>query len=177
MSEDTTVSQYTPCKLEMTKVRDFVAGLARAGKGKKEIKTTVDLAFPDKSLSESQINRIIRAVKLGENTEDRRKESAKKTVRTMELVAAVSAAIKEDRRLSVSAIAQATGASEKTIHRILTEDLGLVKKSARWVPKLLSQEQKEERVRTSKLMKKLVFEKGEAVLGKIITMDESAVSF
>jgi hypothetical protein len=33
------------------------------------------------------------------------------------------------------------------MHNILHEELGLVKKSARWVPELLSMEQKEERVR------------------------------
>jgi hypothetical protein len=32
------------------------------------------------------------------------------------------------------------------IHRILCVDLGLEKKTARWVPKLLSSEQKEKRV-------------------------------
>ena len=150
----------------MTKVRDFIAGLTRAGKGKKEIKTTAELAFPGKSLSESQINRIIRAVKMGENTDDQRRFNAKKTVRTADLVAAVAATVESDRRLLVLAIALAEGASEKTVHRILTDDLGLVKKSAHWVPKLLSPEQKEERVRTSQAMKKLVFEKGESVLAK-----------
>ncbi len=44
-------------------------------------------------------------------------------------------------------IAAAHGVSEKTIFNILHQDLGLKKKSARWVPKLLSEEQKQERVR------------------------------
>ena len=34
--------------------------------------------------------------------------------------------------------------------QILHEDLGLIKKSARWVPKLLTDAQKDERVRTCK---------------------------
>jgi len=42
---------------------------------------------------------------------------------------------------------------------------------------LLSDQQTEERVRTSKALVKLVYNKGRSVLGKIITMDESAVSF
>ena len=94
----------------MTKVREFVAGLARAEKGKKEIKETADIAFPGQSLSESQINCIIRAVKMGENTDDQRRFNSKKTVRTADLVAAVAAAVESDRRLSVSAIAQTEGA-------------------------------------------------------------------
>jgi hypothetical protein len=39
---------------------------------------------------------------------------------------------------------------------ILHKELGLVKKSARWVPKLLSQEQMESRVKTSAAFVKMV---------------------
>jgi hypothetical protein len=71
----------------------------------------------------------------------------KKTVRTPELIASVAAAIEEDHPLSMEAIAAAHGVSEKTIFNILHQDLGLEKKLARWVPKLLSEEQKQERLR------------------------------
>ena len=49
--------------------------------------------------------------------------------------------------------------------------------SARWVPKLLSQEQKQARVETSMAFNKMVQMKGLEVLGRIVTMDESSVSF
>ncbi len=62
-----------------------------------------------------------------------------------------------------------------TIFAILQEDLGLVK-SARWVPKLLSQEQIDRRVETSAAFVKQIQNKGKSFLGKIITMDESGVS-
>jgi hypothetical protein len=62
-----------------------------------------------------------------------------------------------------------------TIFAILHEDLGLVKKSTRWVPKLLSQEQMDWRVETSAAFVKLIQNKGKSFLGKIITMDESTV--
>lgn len=65
------------------------------------------------------------------------------------LVTAVAAAIETDRRLKGSVIAQAKGAWEQTIHRILTEKLGLVKKFSCWVAQLLSSERKEERVKAS----------------------------
>jgi hypothetical protein len=41
----------TACR--MTGAHDFVTGLARAGKGYKEIKETVDTPFGDKTLSEN----------------------------------------------------------------------------------------------------------------------------
>ena len=52
-----------------------------------------------------------------------------------------------------------------------------MKKSARWVPKLLSEQQKQERVRCCHAFQKLAFEDGARFLDKIVTMDESSVSF
>jgi hypothetical protein len=49
----------------MTEVRDFVAALAKAGKSRKAIKPLVDSANGDKTMSKSQINWIIKAVKEG----------------------------------------------------------------------------------------------------------------
>jgi hypothetical protein len=56
----------------MTEVRNFVAALARAGKGCKEIKLLVDAAYGDTAMSKSQINCIIKAVEVGKNTADQR---------------------------------------------------------------------------------------------------------
>jgi hypothetical protein len=44
----------------------------------------------------------------------------------------------------VKTFASARGASVSTIFKIIHKDLGLAKKSARWVPKMLSQEQQED---------------------------------
>jgi len=63
------------------------------------------------------------------------------------------------------------------IYRILTEDLGLVKKSSCWVPKLLNCDQKRERKESCEVFVRLVQWHSKAVLRNIVTMDESAVSF
>jgi hypothetical protein len=133
----------------MTEVRNVVAALARAGKGCKEIKLLVDAAYGDTAMSKSQINRIIKAVKEGKNTADQRHSSTKKTKRTGDVLASIAAAIEEDWRKMVRELAATHGLPIGTIHAILKEDLGLVKKSTRWVPKLLSSEQMEERVASS----------------------------
>ena len=64
-----------------------------------------------------------------------------------------------------------------TIHNNLHENLGLTKKSVRWVPKLLSDAQKLERVSVAKVFKNLKFHMGEDFLSSIVTMDETMVSF
>jgi histone-lysine N-methyltransferase SETMAR len=52
-----------------------------------------------------------------------------------------------------------------------------LKKSARWVPKLLSNDMKKEQVRTSEEFLKMVRRHSLSMLDNIVTMDESAVSF
>jgi hypothetical protein len=64
-----------------------------------------------------------------------------------------------------------------TIHAILNDNLGLVKKSACWVPKLLSLAQKKERVDCSGDFLGLLRRHSLVVLNNIVTMDETAVSF
>ncbi len=133
----------------MTRVHDFVVDLAKGEKSFGEIKKLVDDVYGDKALKKMQIYEILKQVKMGKNTEDRRGFNKQKTKMTAGLIASVAAAIPEDRRVSIQDLARAHGMSYGTISRILHSQLGLVKKSARWVPKLLSKEQKEERVRTS----------------------------
>jgi histone-lysine N-methyltransferase SETMAR len=118
----------------------------------------------------------MKKVKEGKNTEDLRGINTPKRVRSAAVIASVSAAVAADRRVTVRELASNHGLSIGTIDRILHKELGLVKKSARWVPKLLSPEQQLERVRTSTAFVELIQEKGASVLDRIITMDESAVS-
>jgi histone-lysine N-methyltransferase SETMAR len=100
----------------------------------------------------------------------------KKTTRTDDLVATAAAAIEDNRRVRVQALAKAFDVSAGTIFNIIHYDLGLGKKSPRWVPKLLSPIQMEKRVETSAAFVQLVQEKGRGTLSRIVTMDESAVS-
>jgi len=161
----------------MTGVRDFVAGLARAGKHFVEIKKTVEDAYGDKALKRTQIYEIISKVKAGKNTSDRRHLNSKKTKRTQENIDAVAAAVLEDARVNVRDIVSALGLKKTTVHTILRDNLGLVKKSARWVPKLLSVEQKAERVRTCTEFIAAVHRRSMAMLDNIVTMDETMVSY
>jgi hypothetical protein len=114
----------------MTEVRNFITPLARAGKGCKEIKLLADAAYGDMAMSKSQINRIIKVVKEGKNTADQRHSSAKKTKWTGNVLASISTAIEKDRRITVRELAAMHGLPIGTVHAILKEDLGLVKKSA-----------------------------------------------
>jgi transposase len=161
----------------MTKVRDFVAALARAGKSYTEIKNTADAAFGGKTLSKSVIYKILNKVKAGETTEDKRHLNPKKMKRPVDIIAAVAADVKADCRITCRDLATAHGVSFGTVHNILHEEQGLVKKSAQWVPKLLSPEQKEERVQICSEFVAAVNRSSMTMLDQIIMMDETMVSY
>ena len=85
--------------------------------------------------------------------------------------------VKNNRRVTVTYLATIFEVSVSTIHLTLKKDLGLVKKSARWVPKLLNNEQKDERLRCSQDFLARFDREGETFLHNIVTMDESAVAY
>ena len=88
-------------------------------------------------------------MKEGKETKDQRGTNRPRNVTTPDLIANVAVAIAEDGRLTVRELAKAYNTSYHSIHNILKNDLGLSKKSARWVPKLLSEEQMQEREQVS----------------------------
>jgi histone-lysine N-methyltransferase SETMAR len=159
----------------MVDVRNFVARLAIAGKGFSEIKTITEAAYGDQALKKTQIYAIIKTVKEGGDVKDQRGGSREKQ-RTAKLIADVAADVSNDGRITVRELADTYGLSTQTVHKILHDDLGLSKKSARWVPKLLSKEQMEERVRISSTFVAAVHRHSLAWLDNIVTMDETMVS-
>ena len=161
----------------MSPIRDFVATLARAGQDFKSIEEMVKAAYGNKGLKKTQIYEIIKKVKEGKTTVDQRTLNGKRRVRNPAFVADIAADVEKNRRVTVRKLALAHGVSNRTIHSTLHKDLNLAKKSARWVPKLLTEAMKMDRVRTSEAFLAMVRRRSKAILGNIVTMDESAVSF
>ena len=164
-------------KNNMTRVHDFVCDLSKAGKSIREIMEIVEAAYPGKGLSLSQVYRLIKAVKEGKETKDMRGKDETKTIRTPHFIESVKADVEANRRTSVHQLAEWHAVSVGTIYNVLHGDLGLSKKSARWVPKLLSDEQKRVRIQCSRAFVDRYEREGDAFLDKIITMDESAVAY
>ena len=79
----------------------------------------------------------------------------------------------KDRRFTVRTLSSELGASKSSVHRILTETLHMSKVSARWVPRLLTNEQKTKRVECSTEFLNWYEREGDRFLDNIITMDET----
>ncbi len=87
-------------------------------------------------------------------------------------IQAVSHMVQDDRRVSIKDICRATTLSYGTVQRILTQDLHLVRKCAKFVPKDLTNTQRNLRLVYCQLyLRKIELDPG--FLTKVITMDES----
>ena len=92
-------------------------------------------------------------------------------------VDAVKSMVTEDARYTVLDIAKSLWMSSGTVHKILTEELNLQKSSARWVPHLLTDEQKEKRVKLSKNLLKNIKICDKRKLCNRLTSDETWVYY
>lgn len=161
--------------------RRFAYDLGRAGLNALEAKPLIEKACNEGVLSRAMIYRLVKAGKEGKpfNTHEgtRPKETAAAKARNPELIDAVRGFVEEDRRVSVVDVAHNFDVSTGTAFNILHSDLGLTKKSARWVPKLLSEDNMRCRVDTARKILKLDSRLGLAFRRSVVTMDETMVSF
>ena len=72
--------------------------LAKGGKSFGDIKKLVDDVYGDMALKKNQIYEILKRVKMGKNTDDRRVFTKQKTA---DLIASIAAAVAEDRWVSM----------------------------------------------------------------------------
>lgn len=81
--------------------------------------------------------------------------------------------LRSDRRRTVQEIAEMTDVSVGKAYNIVTNDLNQRKVCARWVPRLLSDEDKRRRVAASEAFLKRFERQGQRFLDRIITVDET----
>jgi len=70
-------------------------------------------------------------------------------VNTPDIIDQIHDLILEDRRISVTSIAEQLGISRERVGSIIHEDLDMQKLSAKWVPKCLNSDQKSQRCQSS----------------------------
>jgi histone-lysine N-methyltransferase SETMAR len=87
----------------------------------------------------------------------------------------VEAAILEDRRITVRQLAQDVKISVGSVEKVIHDHLHMRKVSARWVPRLLTPFQKQERVTCSQALLTMCQENQEDFFDRLITQDETWV--
>ena len=83
--------------------------------------------------------------------------------------------VEQDARLSVKDIASCTGISEGSVQTILKKRLDLRKVCARWVPHLLTEEQKTQRLKCARELLKTYKGCNSRIISNLLTGDETWV--
>lgn len=89
------------------------------------------------------------------------------------LLNSIKDVVNGDRRVTVRDVCNITGYSYGTVQRIITEQLNMKKVSARWIPRLLTDEHRKNRVAASKNFVNRYRREGENFLDSVITTDET----
>ncbi|KAL4126321.1 hypothetical protein QTP88_010543 [Uroleucon formosanum] len=86
----------------------------------------------------------------------------------------VESELREDRRVTVRELEEKLQIPKSSLHRIIS-DLGYRKCSSRWVPKMLTEDHKRQRIESSREVLELYAEEEAVFLNSIVTGDETWV--
>ncbi|XP_036347344.1 histone-lysine N-methyltransferase SETMAR-like [Rhagoletis pomonella] len=108
------------------------------------IKAEIDYTLGGSALSFTTVKYWVAEFKRGRTScQDEHRSDRPNEVKTPEMVKKIHKAVMDDRRLKVRELADIEGISKSTVHRILSEDLEMRKLCPRWVPHLLTLDQKQ----------------------------------
>ena len=128
-------------------MRVNVKFLAKLGKSATETYGLLKEVYGDDCLSHTQVFEWFKRFKEGREDEDDPRPGRPSTSKTDDNIENVARIVREDSRLSIRAIGEKSNLDKETVRQILHENLGMRKVCAKMVPKLLTPEQKEHRMR------------------------------
>lgn len=143
------------------------------GKSGTETIELLKTAYKDDSMGKTQVFEWFSRFKNGDmSIDDKPRSGRPSTARTHENVEKIRAIINEDRRRTIDEIVELSGVSWSSLQRILTEDLGMKRVAAKFVPRLLTAEQKQGRVEACCALKE-ESRSDPNFFSKVITGDET----
>ena len=162
---------------QKTEIRSYIKCRNRVNIDSKQIFIELCGIYGPQTISMLSVFRWVKAFKAGKfSVEDDTHPGKPKTSVTKALpIAAVKILIEQDVRLSVKDIASCTGISEGSVQTILKKRLDLRKVCARWVPHLLTEEQKTQRLKCARELLKTYKGCNSRVISNLLTGDETWV--
>ena len=162
--------------MEAIDKRSTIKYLLKKGLSPKEIHNEMKSTLGEDSPSKATIYNWVNHFRFGRVTVRDMPRPGRPKYATDEFsVEAVRAMVMRDRRFTVRFIGETLKMCPTSVYSIITQDLMMKKVAARWVPKLLSDEQKEERVRLARQSSRLYEANEDEFLARFVTMDETWV--
>lgn len=164
----------SPASCELQSVIRFLAAKQMSAK---DIHSELCAVYGEDCMSSGMVRRWVRDFKNGRTDVHDEQRAGRPSV-SDETIAKVEATLLEDRRVTLEELSELIpDAGKTTIHKILTEHLGYSKVCARWVPKMLTEDHKQQRVAASREFLQSHATDGEDFLDSIVTGDETWVHY
>ena len=150
----------------------------KLGKKATEIREELLQVFPDSTPSLETVSRWIRAFAAGKTQlEDDHRSGRPRTSVTEATTVRARAIIDEDPTVTLRFLSLELDVSYGSAHDIVHQHLGLRKKCARWIPHMLTEEKKSERVRICRLWLSEFEPNGPKRFSDVATGDECWIFF
>lgn len=158
--------------------RTIIKFYVNLGKTPNEVQEDLRTVYGDSTLKKTAVHKWFRRFSDGrETTKDDSRSGRNVSIKTEKLDSDVEEYVMEDRRITVRQVAENFDISYGTAQDILSNRLGMRRVSARWVPRLLSPEQKDVRVKMCRELIQKHSEEGDSFLNNIVTCDETWFHF
>ena len=157
-------------------IRAYIKARSKLGCSLKKLMTEISTAFGPSCVSYDTVRRWKKKFESGvESIKNAPKSGRPKSASRKEIVSKII--IEGDARCTVRDIARKVGISLSTVHLILKKHLKVRKISARWVPHLLTDEQKRQRVKVAKKLLQMFQKYDEKQFANVVTGDETWVHY
>jgi len=129
--------------MEKSEFRVLIKHCFLMGKNTVQTKQWLDKCYPDSAPSRQMVEKWFGDFKRGRtNTDDAERSGRPNSAVTEENIQKVHKIVLSDRKLKLKEIADILKISAGSVHTIIHEHLGMKKVFSKWVPRLLTPEQK-----------------------------------
>lgn len=175
----TTVVRMVGKRVEnVEEIRAYIKVRTKLGHSVKQIFTELGEVYGSDKVSYETVRRWRQKFLTGtESIKDAAKSGRPVTVSGKTNVSKVKEIIESDGRYTIRDIAKAVGISLSRVHFILKRILKVRKISARWIPHILTDDQKKVRVQTAKRLLKMFPNFNQRQFANIVTGDETWVHY
>ena len=159
-------------------IRAYIKARSKLGCSLMKLMTEISIAFGPSCVSYDTVRRWKKKFESGvESIKNALKSGRPKSASCKEIVSKIKEIIEGDARFTVWDIARKVGISLSTVHLILKKHLKVRKISARWVPHLLTDEQKRQRVKVAKKLLQMFPKYDKKQFANVVTGDETWVHY
>ena len=159
-------------------IQAYIKARSKLGCSLKKLMTEISTAFGPSCVSYDTVRRWKKKFESGvESIKNAPKSGRPKSASCKESISKIMEIIEGDARFTVRDIARKLGISLSMVHLILKKHLKVRKISARWVPHLLTDEQKRQQVKVAKKLLQMFPKYDKKQFANVVTGDETWVHY